>query len=112
MKKELAGLLVLLVLCSTNLFAQDNGRAPKAVPTSETSNIHMSAKVEAKLAKIYSNLGPAKNAYNDGAGYIVSGPASQFGQNFDALPFTPAANSTVTVIRVPLTYIMAPAPTR
>jgi hypothetical protein len=104
MKKAFAGLLFFLVLCSTNFFAQDSRWAPKAVHTSEKSRIHIPAKPEGTLTKIYSNLGPRKDAYDGGAGYIVSGPASQFGQNFDALPFTPAANSTVTVIRVPLTY--------
>src|SRR5580658_9130973 len=106
MKREsvFGGLLCLLVSFSASLLAQDSSRAPKGVHTSEKSQIRLPARVEATLTKIYSNLGPPKNAYNGADGYLVGGPNSEFGQQFAGLPFTPATNSTVTVIHVPLTY--------
>jgi hypothetical protein len=104
MRKASGMFLCLLGLCNVNLFSQDSSHMPKAVHTSQQSEIHLAAEADSSLATIYSNLGPRKSAYNGGGGFVVSGPASEFGQNFDALPFTPAANSTVTEIRIPLTY--------
>lgn len=54
---------------------------------------------------IYSNLGPKTDAFNPAIGFYLLGPKSSFGfsQN-TALPFTPANNSTVTIIGVPIQW--------
>lgn len=105
MKKVFGGPLCLLVLCSANLFAQDNSRMPRAVHTSEKSQIHIPAAAETPLTRIFSNLGPAANAYNDTDDFLVAGSASGLGQEFLGVAFTPKADSTVTVIRAALQFL-------
>jgi hypothetical protein len=105
MKTISRGLLCLFLLCGANLFAQDRSRMPRAVHTAEKSQIHIPATGEPTLAKIYSNLGPPNHAYNDTDGWLVAGPASQDGQEFLGLAFTPKADSTVTAIRAALLYL-------
>jgi hypothetical protein len=58
----------------------------------------------AALQKIFSNLGPATDAYASG-GWTLSGPTSglRFTQ-FIGLPFTPTANAHVYVVRAAVQY--------
>lgn len=63
------------------------------------------------LKTIFSNLGPtAADAYNDTEGYYVLGPNNQVGdgEQWIAIPFTPAANSTVTEISAAVGWISGP----
>lgn len=64
------------------------------------------AGTEAGLVTIYSNLGPRKNAYNGQGGWIAAGPQDPYtNQQQDvAIPFTPASDSTVTAIQLPVQY--------
>jgi len=104
MKRIFSGSLCLFVLCSVNLLAQESGRTPKVVLTAEKSPIHTPAEAESTLVRIFSNLGPAVNAYNDTNGYLVAGPGSGLGQEFIGVAFTPKADSTVSEIRAALLF--------
>lgn len=60
------------------------------------------------LAVIFSNLGPtATNDYFDASGYNVDGPSNSSGlsEQWIAIPFTPKANSHVSLIEAPIGYI-------
>lgn len=61
---------------------------------------------ETGLIKIYSNLGPNKNLYNGNGGWIVAGPNDTYTdqQQDVAIPFTPASDSTVTQVELPIQY--------
>jgi hypothetical protein len=105
MKRIFSGSLCLFVLCGANVLAQESSHTPKVVHTAEKSPIHTPAEAEAPLVRIFSNLGPATSAYNATIGFLVAGPASQFGQVFSAISFTPKSDSTVTEIRAALLFL-------
>jgi len=56
------------------------------------------------LYTIYSTLGSKTDAYDDTQGAYVTGPDSNYGQCWTALPFTPKSNAEVTEIEVPVGY--------
>jgi len=102
MKKLFVCMFVLTLACSTALFAAEVPRQAHATP----SVIHTPAVIHPDGTKtIFSNLGPSTNAYYDGNGWLVAGPASELGESqWIGLPFIPAKNSTVTKIEVALSY--------
>lgn len=104
MKKTLL-LLCLLAILNLTLFAQ-TGEGPRVSRTTEKSTIHVAAAdAPAALTKIYSNLGPKTDAYNDTDGLTLSGPKSAFGfTQFVAMPFTPKVNASVTQVQVAVQY--------
>jgi probable HAF family extracellular repeat protein len=52
-----------------------------------------------KKDEIYSNLGPAKDAFDYTTGYYISGPSSPLGeQQWIGMPFTPTKNDVATEI--------------
>lgn len=105
MKKTLWGtLLCIMVMCSFALFAQEHRTGLMIAHTSEKSDIRVPSQ-EPATTKIYTNLGTATDAYNDGNGFDVAGPASTLGESqFIALPFTPKADSHVTEIQAAVQY--------
>lgn len=98
-------LVCLSTLCNMSLSAQ-TGKGPRPAHTTEKSVIHVPAqKAPAALKKIYSNLKTATDLYNDTNGWTLSGPkAGDFFTEFDAMPFTPKVNSTVTQAQVAVQY--------
>ena len=102
MKTAFVGLLCMTVLCSATLFAGDKAKVAYVTPT---STVHIPDVEPAGLTKIYSNLGPTTDAYNDAIGFYILGPKSSFGfTQSSALPFTPTADSTVTLVKVPIQW--------
>ncbi len=93
--------LCFLSLCNLTLFAQ-TGRL--SVHTTEKSAVHVPPQEPPKgLKKIYSNLGPKTNLYDDANFWVVSGPNSG-ATHFFALPFTPKSNATVEQVGAALQY--------
>jgi hypothetical protein len=102
-KTLVAKVLCLTLLCSLPLLAQEHARVAYVRPT---STVHTAAQeVPAGLTIIYSNLGPKTAAFNPAIGFYLLGPKSSFGfsQN-TALPFTPAKDSTVTIVQAPIQW--------
>jgi len=100
MKMNLISLCCLL-LCSLTSVAQTD---KLAVHRTAKSMIHSPERPRsAGLKKIYSNLGPKANLYDDENGWAVSGPNSG-GTHFFALPFVPKTNATVEQIGAALQY--------
>jgi hypothetical protein len=91
----------LLVIGGATASAQQHRFA--AAPVSKEAQAE---NAEPGLVTIYSNLGPAKMAYNGEGGWIVAGPQDPYtNQQQDvAIPFTPASDSTVTEIKLPIQY--------
>lgn len=84
-----------LALAGT-MFAQGPRVAHSAHPSKQVTP---APDLPAGLRIIFSNLGPSStDEYNDSSGYDVLGSANTlgFGEQWIALPFTPAANATVT----------------
>jgi hypothetical protein len=98
-------LVYLLPILNLTLFAQ-TGEGPRTARTTEKSAIHVPAQeVSAALTKIYSNLGVKTDAYNDTEGWSLSGPTAADGFiQFDAMPFTPKVNASVTQVQVAVQY--------
>jgi len=95
----------LVALCGIALLAQSRPAATRIVQTSEKSAIHTPAVLTPGLARIYSNLGPSTDAYNDESAEVISGPTSLL--NFSlayALPFTPKVDATVHEVTAPVVY--------
>ena len=57
-----------------------------------------------QLVVLFSNLGPSTNAYDDTQGYFVSGPNTVIGIQWEAVPFVPKRNATVTQLQVAVGY--------
>jgi hypothetical protein len=110
-KKTLLTLLCLM-LSSLTVLAADNGvvidtkAKPMTAHATNPSKVRTPAEVRPAGAKtIFSNLGPTGNVYYDADGWLVAGPSSSLGESqFIGLPFTPAKNSTVTVIKTAVGY--------
>jgi len=104
--QKFAGALVLtlglLAAGGASSYAQQNHWLA-AAPLPKTAQSDSS---EAPLKTIFSNLGPNKDAYNGGGGWIAAGPSDPYtNQQQDvAIPFTPLSDSTVTRIKVPFQY--------
>lgn len=103
----------LFVIGGASALAQQPARQPStrlaaaSVPDDDLSIGDQSTEESGTgLVKIYSNLGPSKNLYNGGGGWIVAGPKDPYtNQQQDvAIPFTPAKDSTVTRIELPIQY--------
>jgi hypothetical protein len=103
MKNAGVSLLVIL-LCGATLFAQTGAKRRFTVAVKST--IHTPSPQEPPgLTRIFSNLGKRTQAYASGSGWIVSGPLSTVSAvQFIGLPFTPAANATVTEVRAAISY--------
>ncbi len=109
MNKKLLGIaltLASLPLGTVASYAADRGVAPRTAATSIPGTIRPMAKRPANLKTIFSNLGSKTDAYDASNGYFVSGPNNTLNaQKQDlAVPFTPKANGTVTVIEFALQY--------
>ena len=99
--------LFTLTLASGMLWAQ----GPKVAHTTHQGAIVPMNVPATTLKTIFSSLGPsATNAYNDTTGYYVLGPNNSVGdgEQWVAVPFTPAANSTVTEISEAIGWISGP----
>ncbi len=95
----------LFALCSL-LFGQTD-KSPRSVHTTEKSAIHVPPQaVPATLTRIYSNLGSsATDLYYDTDGLPIEGPNQNNGYAiFEAMQFTPAADSHVSQVRVAVQY--------
>jgi len=110
-KTEDAVKKTLLLLCpltifNLTLFAQ-TGEGPRTARAAEKSTIHVPADdTPAALKKIYGNLGPKTDAYNDTEGLNLSGPTAADGfTQFVAMPFTPKVNASVTQVQVAVQYL-------
>jgi hypothetical protein len=96
--------ICLFLLCNLAAFAQA-GKHPRILHTTEKSAVHLPPQdAPAHLQKIYSNLYTPTDLYNEYDGWTVSGPNSTSGTSFVAIPFTPASDSHVMSIRVPVHY--------
>jgi hypothetical protein len=109
-KKTVWTILCLIALCGTNLFAQKIVKVGnlKAVHSPVTAQARVAAPdAPAALKKIFSNLGPKKNAYNAFSGWLLAGPLNtQTGTDqFFGLPFTPKANAHVSQLQAALQYL-------
>ncbi len=109
MKKTLL-FVCLSILGSVTVFAQTVA-GPQVVHT-ERSAIHVPPQEDAAVAlkKIYSNLGPKADPYNDTNGWLIDGPNSSVAlasglPEFIAMAFTPKYNSTVEQVQVAVQYI-------
>lgn len=93
------------VLCNIALSAQ-TGTSRRAVHTEEKSAIHVPPEAApVALKTIYTNLKSKTDLYNDTDGWLESGPkAGDFFTQFNAMPFTPKVNSTVTRVQVAVQY--------
>ncbi|HEY1676865.1 MAG TPA: choice-of-anchor R domain-containing protein [Candidatus Sulfotelmatobacter sp.] len=103
--KFLKPLVYIVALCGIALLAQSRPAGTKIVQTSEKSAVHTPAVLTPGLARIYSNLGPSTDAYNDESAEVISGPTSIL--NFSlayALPFTPKTDATVHEVMASLVY--------
>ena len=107
MKPASTALFCLLPLCAIALFAQSRPTGPRFIHTTENSKVHSAAQIPSGLATIYSNLGPATNAYNAGNGAFLAGPSSSAGTSFSyAVPFTPKSDAHVRQILAALSYLL------
>lgn len=98
MLKRLLGCSLVLTLASGMLWAQD---APRVAHTSRSSAPVTKWNPPAGHTPIFTNLGPtSSDLYNDTTGYYVLGPTntSGFGEQWIALPFTPKANASATLL--------------
>jgi hypothetical protein len=93
----------LLALCSTAPLAQTGSMSRSEHSATLVSSLQPS-EVPAALVKIFDNLGPKADAYDDQNGWGVSGPNSLVGAKFFALPFTPKSSSHVSEVRAALQY--------
>ncbi|MGC2450819.1 MAG: choice-of-anchor R domain-containing protein [Candidatus Sulfotelmatobacter sp.] len=94
--------LSLLVIVAASAVAQQHRFAAAPAPKADQSTEGPGA----ALVTIYSNLGPKNNVYNPNGGWIVAGPQDPYTkqQQDVAIPFTPASDSMVTKIAVPVQY--------
>jgi hypothetical protein len=94
------------ILVCANLAAQDGNLGSQIASADRSPSVVTSEGVPANLSKIYSNLGSKTDAYDDGFGYALSGPDNfhQNGRAYMAVPFTPAVDSTATVVLIALSY--------
>ena len=115
MKKTLVALLLVFLcvaLFGLTALAADNGvvnntnAKPMTAHAKNPSKIRTPAEVHpAGTRTIYSNLGPSGNVYYDADGWLVAGPSSSLGASqFIGMHFTPAKNSTITVIKTAVGY--------
>jgi len=107
--RALAGLALLTLLASTLLAQDSQTRRPTMATSRQNASrvVHNpSEKIPANCKKIYSNFGPSGDLYDSSNGYFVSGMDNTLnGQKQDiAIPFTPAANSTIVTVKLPLQY--------
>jgi hypothetical protein len=96
----------LLALCNLTMFAQAEKKT-RTVHVTEKSSIHQPPQeVPASLKIIYTNLNSVStDLYNDLSGWSVSGPNSFSGSASSlALPFTPKADSHVSMARIAMQY--------
>jgi hypothetical protein len=93
--------LAILMLPGSNLFAQ----APAQMTLAEhTSIVQLADAPPPGYATLYSNLGPANDAYDDQDGWAITGPdGNAFWQNI-AVPYTPTANSTIQGLQIAVEY--------
>jgi len=98
-------LAALWIACGTLLAANPDDRIPQMASWVASPLIHPGNTKSPHLVTIYSNLGSSTDAYTDNAGWNVAGPNSILGESqWIAMPFTPAANSTVTQIKIAVEY--------
>jgi len=94
--------LALVAFASTMLMAQHR---PLSVHVTPSTMITPTAKAPAGFHTLYSNLGPANNAYYDADGWLVTGPNSALGESqWIAIPFTLSVNATVTALQAAVGY--------
>lgn len=104
MKKTM---LVVCLLAPCHLLFGQAAKTPRSVHTTEKSAIHVPGEeIPAALTKIYSNLGSsATDLYYDTDGLPIQGPDENNGYAiFEAMQFTPAADSHVSQVRVAVQY--------
>lgn len=96
--KRALGCLSILTLASGMLWAQD---APKVAHTTRSAAPVTKWSPPAGHTPIFTNLGPGfSTLYNPTTGYYVLGPdnSSGYGEQWIALPFTPRANASATLL--------------
>jgi len=104
MVKRALSFLFVMTLASGILVAQEL----KSAHTARSSHVIATQADPATLKTIYSNLGPTvTNNYNATTGYYVLGPTNSLAlsEQWIALPFSPKANSHVTVLQAAIGYI-------
>jgi hypothetical protein len=92
--------LIMLILASGTLFAQ-NQRVSDREVNPAPAHIHPNIANTANLNTIFSNLGSKTDTY-DQYGFYVRGP--NLGTQWEAMPFTPKADATVTQIQAAVLY--------
>ena len=98
-------LVYLLALCGIALLAESRPAASRIIHTTDKSAVHTPAVLTPGLVRIYSNLGPSTDAYDDESADVIAGPTSIIGFSLAyALPFTPQTNATVHEVMAPVVY--------
>jgi|HubBroStandDraft_6_1064221.scaffolds.fasta_scaffold177623_1 hypothetical protein len=98
--------LGILALACGPLAAQDVKLSPQVAVHQRSLIVQDADAPPAGLVKLFSNLGPKGDTYDDTQGYLVEGPTNPVTGDYQwiADPFTPKKNSTVTEIEIALAY--------